>query len=540
MIEPERWAEVHRLVRLEGYSHRAVGRRLCMDPKTVRRILSQECYPGAQPIRRKRGSILDPLKPYIRRYLDEHPELSAVQILERLKQEHGFGGKITVVRRFVRSLREKKLRAYLTLTFLPGECAQVDWGHFGQVEIGGTRRRVSLFAMVLAHSRLLYVELTLSERMDAFLEAHDRAFRFFRGVPKRVLYDNCKTVVLQRVGGAVRFHPRLLEFAAHHLFRASACPPRRPWHKGIVESSIGYVRKSFRAGRGLVEDLERARRELADWRDRVANRRDHKTTRRKPAELFAEVERDALLPLPAKPYDTAHIDPSVSANKSYRVHFDGNRYSVPFQLSRERGLVLKATSRHVEIYHQGECVARHPRSYARGVDVYDEQHDRGLRERKRRDDRDLLLGRFISIFGQEAKAYAAGLAKSYVRAAHHVRRILSMTDRFGVEELKASMAHTARFGAFGADYVENAVQQARRRRLLRPTMPPPAVRDEALSQITVPEPDLTRLDHLFHKGEHRAQDKGLKDKGEAEGRRKQRPPRSPTSQPQLPWPDKDC
>lgn len=540
MIPPELWAEVHRLHRLEGYSNRAIARRLGIDPKTVRRILAQETLPGASPSRRKRGSIIDPLKPHIRRYLEEHDELSAMQVLERLKQDHGFTGRITVVRRYVRKVRDKKRQAFLTLTFLPGECAQVDWGHFGHVEIGGARRRVSLFAMVLAYSRRLYVELTLSERMDAFLEAHDRAFRFFGGVPKRVLYDNCKTVVLQRIGGAARFHPRLLEFSGHHMYRVAACPPRRPWQKGVVESAIGYVRKSFDAGRGLVEDIERVRRGLARWLEEVANVREHKTTRRKPAELFAEVERDALLPLPEKPYDTAHIEPSVSVSKFYRVTFDGNRYSVPFQLAHTCGLVLKATTREVEVYIDGECVARHPRSYARGADIYDERHDRGLRQRKRRDDRDLLLGQFLSVFGSNVKAYADGLAKAHVRAAHHLRKILRLAERFGVEEVKAGIAHAARFDAFGAEYVENAVHQTRRRQVIGPMELPVAVRDTALSEITVPEPDLSRLDHLLRKGGHRAEGEDSEREGEAGGDAGRRPPPSPGDQLQLPWLDADC
>jgi len=157
--------------------------------KTVRRALRADRPPGRQlpvgkPSTSPRETLIDAFKDDVKRYLAECADLSAVQIHRRLVRERQFRGSVYVVRRYVRTLRERKRRAFLQLAYLPGECAQVDWAHFGHTEIRGAKRRVSAFVMVMAYSRLLYVELTLSERMDAFLEAHDRAFRYFGGVPK--------------------------------------------------------------------------------------------------------------------------------------------------------------------------------------------------------------------------------------------------------------------------------------------------------------------------------------------------------------------
>jgi transposase len=506
VIDAERWAEARRLRRVEGYSIRAISRRLKIARKTVRKILKQTSFPESRRQRRKRGSIFDPFKKHARRYLEEsEEELSGVQIFELLRTRHGYPGEITLVRNYLRELRKSGREAFLTLSFLPAECMQVDWGHYGYTTIERTKRRVSAFVAVLAYSRLLYVELTLSERMDAFLEAHERAFQYFGGVAKRCLYDNCKTVVVQRLGDGIRFNSKLLEYAGHCLFKPRPCPPRKPWHKGRVESGIGYLRKGFLRGRrSPIEDLERERRELSRWRDQVANLRIHRVTRRKPRELFEEVERAALLPLPEHPYDTAHVDPSVTANKYYRVPFDGNRYSVPYQLAHRTGLVLRATTTHVEVYRQGELVARHLRSYERGKDVRDNAHDRGLREKKRRADRDLLLGRFVSALGPEAEAYASGLACEHVRAALHIRKILGLVERYDSADVRQALLRALEYKAFGADYVENILHQERRRRLLQPAVPPPTIRDPRLARISLSPPDLSRLDHLFPQGDPHA------------------------------------
>ena len=515
MIDAERWAEARRLHRVEGYKVRAIARRLGLDPKTVRRALRQDSYPGVRPQNRRRGSILDAYREAIRRYVAE-ADLSAVQVHTRLVKEQHYKGEITLVRAFVRELRRSEAQAFLRLSFLPDECAQVDWAHFGRVPIGRTRRRVSAFVMVLAHSRLMYIELSLSERMDAFLEAHVRAFDYLGGVPKRCLYDNCKTVVLQRLGDGVRFHPRLLDLAGHYFFQVRACPPRRPWHKGRVESGIRYVRESFLRGRGPIEDIDRERRDLALWRDEVANERVHAVTRRRPRELFQAVERAALLPLPAKPYDTALVE-SVSAGKFYRVPFDGNLYSVPYQLAHRRGLVLRATTTEVTIHSEHELVARHTRSYDRGQDVIDPSHDRGLRAKRRRSDRHLLLGRMISVLGPEADRYAAGLAREHVRASHHVRRILALAERYGAQDVREALLRALSHEAFGADYIENVVHQERRRRLAGPAASAAVLHDADLAAIAIAEPDLSRFDNLFPKGHDHAGERKQPEGGEAPG-----------------------
>jgi transposase len=126
-----------------------------------------------------------------------------------------YGG-YSILKEYVRKVRPKKTKAFLKLCFAPGECAQVDWGSYGSVAVGGTHRRLSFFVMVLCHSRMMYVAFTVSQTMGHFLACHQDAFQFFGAVPQKVMVDNLKSAVLRRiVGQASVFNPRYLDFAHH-------------------------------------------------------------------------------------------------------------------------------------------------------------------------------------------------------------------------------------------------------------------------------------------------------------------------------------
>ena len=109
-----------------------------------------------------------------------------------------------------------KRQAYLRLRTLPGEQAQVDWGHFGHLEIGRARRPLMAFVMVLSWSRMIFLRFFLDARMENFLRGHVAAFAAWGGVARVHLYDNLKSAVLERQGQAIRFNPTLLQFAGHY------------------------------------------------------------------------------------------------------------------------------------------------------------------------------------------------------------------------------------------------------------------------------------------------------------------------------------
>jgi transposase len=486
------WSEIRRLVLVEGLSRQAAARALHVDPKTARRALGMEVFaPPRRPAPRPKR--VGPYRARIEELLAKYPALSAVRVREELLKE-GFRGEVTIVRDLVREIRGAKRQAFLRLSFLPGDAVQVDWASCGTLRIGETVRRLSCFVMVACYSRAIYLEFTLSERIDAFLECHVNAFRFFGGVPRRAIYDNLKTVVLERHGKEIRFNARFREFAGQLLFEPVACNPAAAWEKGRVENGIQYIRKSFLAGREITDFGEHAVAAIR-WRDEVANVRTHQSTRRRPIDLLGE-ERPLFRALPAIGVDTDLVL-AVKANSQYRVPFDGNLYSVPARLAF-RPLTLRAGTKTVRLFEGDLEVARHDRCYERGKDVFLADHDRGLIERKKKAERDAHVARFIAL-GKDAEAYLKGLLRSEGRPSRHVARILALVDRYGPTEVLDALVKAGALGAFGADYIENIVEQERRRRRLPSPLPLVIAKAPELAQLEIPEPDLGIYDRLLER-----------------------------------------
>ena len=362
MIDYATYQRIQHLHRVEQLTVTQIAHAIALDARTVRRWLDEPRFRPRVPC--ARPSKLDPYKAYIRRLLEHHP-YSAAQILNRLR-EAGYDGGATLVKDYLQRVRPVRARAFLTLHFAPGECAQVDWGHYGSVNVGNTRRRLSFFVMVLCYSRMLYVEFTVSQTMEHFLGCHLNAFEFFAArVPARIMIDNLKSAVLQRsIGQAPVFNPRYADFARHHRFDIAPCNVGAGHEKGRIEAGVGYVKKNFLAGLDIA-DFRALNPAARHWLDTVANVRTHGETHQRPLDLFA-LERDQLHPLPELLYDIGAVH-TVRASNRFRVTFDTNRYSVPAEYASQR-LTLKSYPERLCIYHHDRLLARHPRSYERHRD----------------------------------------------------------------------------------------------------------------------------------------------------------------------------
>ncbi len=409
-----------------------IASELHLHPQTVARWLAVDKFRPRQHT--PRPSKLDTFKGQIVRWLDTHP-YSAAQIFLRLK-ENGYGGGISIVKEYVRQVRPAHTPAFLSLQFAPGECAQVDWGQFGSIPVGNTSRRLSFFVMVLCHSRLLYVQFTLSETMEHFLDAHVNAFNFFGGVPARCMVDNLKSAVLRRViGEAPVFNPRYKDFADHYGFTIAPCNVRQAHEKGRVENAVGYVKKNFLAGLEL-RDFALVNPAARLWLDTVANVRLHGSTKRKPLELFAE-EKSRLKALPLLPYDLGVICP-VRASSQFRVTVETNTYSVPAEYAGA-ALTLKLYPEQVCLYHQEKLIARHARRYDRHQDVEDPDHPRALLQQRRRAADQKLLIRLLGLT-PKAEAFYQGLSERRLNVLHHVRKIVALSEIYGIEKTGRAIA----------------------------------------------------------------------------------------------------
>ena len=480
MIDYTHWHQIRHLAE-DGLSAAQIAQELALDPKTVRKWMVRERFAPRKAARRR--SKLDPYKPMIQRMLDKHP-YSAQQILRAIRKE-GYPGGRSILQEYVAQVRPAKTKAYLKLAFAPGECAQVDWGHAGSVRVGNTRRQLSFFVMALGYSRMMYVHFTLSQQMEYFLDCHVQAFRFFGGVPEKIMVDNLKSAVCSHPrGGAPDYHPRYLDLAAHYGFEPRACNVRAPHEKGIVERAVSYVRESLL--RGLdPESFAPINPQARIWLDEVANLRTHRELDERPIDRF-EAERKALRPLPAADYDCALVT-CVSANSQFRVTLDTNRYSVPAEYAGRR-LSMRRTPERVEFFHEGRPVASHVRSHERRADVLDEEHQRALLAHRKNAKEQQALARLLRLT-PKAEAFVQGVRERRMRPRSELLRTAALAEIHPEEDLRRAIEDATELEAFSCEYVLNLLQQRAR------PLPEKGVlhltRGEDLLDLELPEPDLS-------------------------------------------------
>ena len=481
MIDYDLFRNIKNLHEQHGLTPSQIAGELAIDPRTVTKWLHEERF--RQRSSPTRESKLDPFKNDILRMVTAHP-YSAAQVLARIR-ENGFDGGYTIVKDYVRAIRPRRNPAYLTLSFAPGECAQVDWGSFGTVPVGATTRRLSFFVMVLCYSRMMYLEFTVSQTMEHFLACHQHAFEAFGGVPAKVMTDNLKSAVIKRIIGADPvFNPRYLDFARHYGFAISACNVGKGNEKGRVENGVGYVKKNFLSGLD-IPDFGALNPAARIWLDTIANVRIHGVTRQKPVDLL-EKERLYLKPLPTHPVEVATVT-QVRASSLFRITIDTNRYSVPAEYVGTP-LTLKLYPDRLCVYQQENLIARHHRCYDRHQDIEDPDHPKALlAQRKKARDQKMFM-RFLSL-SPKADAYWQQLEQRRMNPAHHVRKIVALSEIYGPDAVARAMADAFVYQAFSSEYIANILEQRARFR------PEPGAlhltRREDLLDITVAPPDLS-------------------------------------------------
>jgi transposase len=481
MIDFDLFVRIKNYHEQKGLNAAQIARELELDPRTVVYWLSQKKYRPRNPVQRK--SKLDPFKSSILRMLETHP-YTAAQILHKIREE-GFDGGHTILTDYVRKVRPRRTPAFLKLSFAPGECAQVDWGSHGSIQVRETQRRLSFFVMVLCYSRLMYLEFTVSQTMEHFLACHQNAFAAFGAVPKKIMVDNLKSAVLKRIVGADPvFNPKYLDFANHFGFTIAPCGVGKGNEKGRVENGVGYVKKNLLAGLDLP-DFHAMAPAARQWLDTVANVRIHGETRRKPIEMFQE-ERASLLPLPPHPYDIGAISQG-RASSQFRVSIDSNHYSVPAEYAGSH-LTLKTYPDRICIYHGDKLIARHTRSYDRNQDFEDPDHPKELiAQRKKARDQKIFM-RFLTL-NPKAHDYYLELEKRRMNPRHHVQKIVALSEIYGVGPVARAMEDAFFFQAFSCEYIANLCEQRARH------LPEPGAlhltRRSDLLDLEIQQPDLS-------------------------------------------------
>ena len=488
MIDYETFMKIKSYHEKDGLNCNQIAAIMGLSFKTVDKWLNEKRYRM-----RKSADIsskLDPFKNQIVQMLEKYP-YSAAQILLRIK-DNGFDGGYTIVKDYVRKVRPPKTRAFLKLSFAPGECAQVDWASYGSVNVGSTCRRLSFFVMVLCYSRMVYVEFTVSQTMEHFLACHQNAFNFFGSVPKKIMVDNLKSAVLSRiVGQAPVLNPKYLDFADHCGFTIAPCNIGKGNEKGRVENAVGYVKKNFLAGLD-IPNFTAVNPAARHWIDTVANVRIHGETRKKPLELFKE-ERSCLNALPENPFDIATVS-QVRASSQFRITIDTNRYSVPAEYAGRR-LTLKTYPDRLCIYCNDKLIARHVRSYDRYRDFEDPDHPRELLARRKKARDQKIFMRFLTL-SPKAEQYYHKLEQRRMNPYHHVRKIVALSEIYPLESVARAMEDAFAFEAFSCEYIANLLEQ--RSRCLPEAGALHLTRREDLLDIKIEQPDLTIYERKGH------------------------------------------
>jgi transposase len=458
MKDVELYARVRYAVQVEGLSERAAARRFGIDPRTVAKMMRFSVPPGYRrtkpPVKPKLGAFIAIIDGILtedkgRPRKQQH---TAKRIFERLRDEHGFTGGITIVKEYVAGWRQRAQEMFVPLTHPPGH-AQADFGEAIGI-IGGVERKIHFFALDLPHSDACFVAAYPAESKEAFCDGHVKAFTFFGGVPRSILYDNTKIAVARILGDGTRQRTQVFsELQSHYLFQDRFGRPGKGNDKGKVEGLVGYARRNFLVPIPQFDSFQalNAHLETCCRRRMVDRLRGH-------AESIGErLERDLTAlrqPLPP-PYDACEKVPATVSSLSL-VRYRRNDYSVPTSFGH-RQVVVRGYVHEVVIACGTEVIARHPRSYEREDFVFDPLHYLALIEQKINalDQAAPLAGwQLPEEFATLRRLLEARMGKGGKREFVQVLRLMEV---FRIEEVAAAVRDAIARGAISFDAVKHLV-----------------------------------------------------------------------------------
>lgn len=451
------------LLEREKVTRRAIARALGVSRNTVRHVLEAHQKARSEP-----HTILPAPKPKLPRVakIDEHatkvqallrkyPDITAQRVFEILRDEDGFTGGYTGVKKYLRRVRPKPppTPSLEAPVYGPGEMSECDWSPYELAFTDGTKAHIELFSYTLVYSHRKFYEPFDDYGIHSLMQGHNLAFAHFGGCAQRTMYDGQKAVVQRWEGNLPVYNLRFLAYAAHYEFRVTAVRGQ-PNAKPRVERSFLEHNQSFLNGRSF-RNLDDYRAQLRHWTANVADRR--RRYGETPLDRFV-ADKERLLPLPAHPYDTARASYRLCGIDGY-VDWQGNRYAVPYEHVTDI-LPVRATTRELFLYAEDlRCIARHelaPRGRGLKLDPagFHRHHDPHHPV--------VDLGAVRAAFEQIGegahdffKQLSAGPARRWGQVA---RRILSLRERFATESLDKALGHAVTHGALAAADVERILE----------------------------------------------------------------------------------
>lgn len=495
MLVVETIAKVRRAHRVQGKPIKAICREFGLSRKAVRKIVRSEATEfhyerTAQPQRR-----IGPWREQLDKLLQgnetkaSRDRLTLVRLFEELRSL-GYQGGYDAVRRYARKWRRDRSTssalAYVPLSFAPGEVYQFDWSH-EIVLIGGTTVTLKVAHMRLCHSRMLFARAYPRETLEMVLDAHDRAFAFFKGACTRGVYDNMKTAVDTIMVGRERvYNRRFLQMCSHYLVEPVACTPASGWEKGQVENQVGVVRERFFTPRLRFASYDELNAWLADRCVAYARAHPHPEFRDRTIWEVFEAERPSLIRYTGR-FDGFHAAPA-SVSKTCLVRFDNNKYSVSAH-AVGRPVEIRAYAERIEIRQDGRVVGDHPRCFGRDQTVFDPWHYVPVLARKPGALRngapfkDWLLPPGLERVRRKLHGSADG--------DRQMVRILTAVLSDGLPAVEAACQAALSDGTHSADVILNILSRHR-----EPAPPATILTPDALRLLHAPVADCSRYDTI--------------------------------------------
>lgn len=369
-------------------------------------------------------------------------------IWQRLRDERGLTASVSSLKRYVEAnLPEENQRERVTVLRddpPPGEEAQIDYGYLGSWvdPIGGRRRRIWAFVMVLANSRLMFVRPVLIMDQRTWTECHVRAFAFFGGVPRRLVPDNLRTGVARPDLYDPKINRSYAELAHHYGSLVDPARAGKPKDKPRVERPMPYVRDSFWRGREWVS-LEQMQQAAISWCREVAGRRCCRPLDgASPLSVFEAVEAEALIPLPDKEFVLANwtvgtIGPDI------HVKVGRTLYSAPWRHIGHK-VHARSTTDMVQIFDNGELIATHVRKpFGKQTDMSHYPPERIAFTMR---GPTWCRNRAIEIGPSVVAVIAELLAENALFRLRAAQGVLGLADRHGAARLELACAKAIRVG----------------------------------------------------------------------------------------------
>lgn len=458
MYAVDLYRRVRHACHVDGMSKSEAARLFGIDRKTVAKILKHSVPPGYRRSKPPARPKLDPFIAIVDQILvDDKSQLkkqrhTAKRIFERLRDEHGFTGGLTIVTDYVREKKRRSREVFVPLAHPPGH-AQVDFGEALGV-IGGVRRKLHYFAMALPHSDAFFIKAYPAETTEAFGDGHVSAFAFFGGVPRSILYDNTTIAVAKILGDGTRRRTRVFsELQSHYLFDDRFGRPGQGNDKGNVEGVIGFGRRNFLVPMPRFESFDA----LNAWLEEQCLKRQGEVLRGHGETIGERLLRDldALMTLPAAPYDACE-KVSTRATSISMVRYRRNDYSVPVAYAH-REVQVRGYVGEVIIGCGTEMIARHQRSYEKADMVFDPIHFLPLLEQKVG-----ALDQAAPLQGWDLPAEFAILhrlleARMGKKGKREYVQVLRLLETFELEHVHGGVRQALDLGAIGYDAVKHLV-----------------------------------------------------------------------------------